>query len=285
VIGTTYTYEKLSQLVPAYGRFLSDSDDASRRRVAVIGEEVRHKLSLPANPVGQFIDINGEWMKIIGLMQAKGEAFGFNQDDYVLLPYNTMQSLIGNQNASDIQILLSIDDLNKMAAVKDEAIQVIRKSHRLAPKDEDDFKIQTPEQLLSSFSDFIHSITWFAVGMISISLLVGGIGIMNIMLVSVNERTREIGICKAIGAKRHHILLQFLFEALILCLLGGTIGILIGYGAGVLISVVLNFPVAPIPLWAIELSFGFASFVGVAFGILPAAKAANLDPIEALRFE
>lgn len=285
VIGTTYSYQKLAQLATVFGRFLSESDNTTRRHVVVIGEEVRRKLDLPADPTGQYIGVNGEWLKVIGLMEAKGDAFGFNQDDYVLIPYNTMQSLIGNQTQSDIQILLSIEDLGQADEVARSARRLIRRAHHLGPRDEDDFKIQTPKQLLSSFSNFIRSLTWFTVGMVSISLLVGGIGIMNIMLVSVSERTREIGICKAIGAKRHHILLQFLFEAVILCLIGGVAGIALGYGIGTIVSKVLNFPAATIPLWAIELSFGFASFVGIAFGILPAAKAANLDPIEALRFE
>jgi putative ABC transport system permease protein len=285
VIGTTHDYEKLSQLTPTHGRFLTDTDNLTRRRVAVIGEEVRHKLSLPENPTGEYIGINGEWVKIIGLMEAKGDVFGFNQDDYVLLPYGTMQSLIGNRTESDIQILLNVDDLEMQGEIRERIRRLIRTSHRLDRKDEDDFKIQTPEQLLASFSDFIHSVTYFTVGIVSLSLLVGGIGIMNIMLVSVNERTREIGICKAIGAKRYHILLQFLLEALILCLLGGAFGVALGYGVGALASEVLNFPLAGVPLWAVGLSFGFASLVGVAFGILPAAKAANLDPIEALRYE
>jgi putative ABC transport system permease protein len=123
-------------------------------------------------------------------------------------------------------------------------------------------------------------------GIVSISLLVGGIGIMNIMLVSVTERTREIGICKAIGAKRHHILLQFLIEAIVLSLLGGVIGIALGYGLGMLAAASMpGFPPANVPLWAVGIAFGFSAFVGVLFGIIPAAKAANLDPIDALRYE
>jgi len=122
-------------------------------------------------------------------------------------------------------------------------------------------------------------------GIVSISLLVGGFGIMNIMLVSVTERTREIGICKAIGAKRHQILLQFLFESLVLCMIGGFIGLLLVYGIGLAVAAAINLPEAYVPVWAVALAFGFSAFVGIVFGIMPAAKAANLDPIEALRFE
>ncbi|MCQ4165445.1 ABC transporter permease [Tahibacter harae] len=285
VLGTTYTYQKLSQMVPVHGRFLTDSDNRTRRRVAVVGEEVRQKMGMPANPVGEYIEINGEWVKIVGLMEPKGDAFGVSQDDYVLLPYDTMQSLIGNQNQSDIQILLTVEDLTAAGEIRQRITRLLRASHKLEDNQEDDFKIQSPEQLLSSFSDFINAITYFTIGMVSISLLVGGIGIMNIMLVSVNERTREIGICKAIGAKRHHILLQFLLEALILCLLGGLIGILLGYGIGTAAAHAMNFPLSGVPAWAIGLAFGFVSVVGVVFGMLPAAKAANLDPIVALRYE
>lgn len=285
VQGTTYHYQKLSQTVPTHGRFLSESDNRTRRRVAVIGEDVRKKLGLPADPVGEFVEIGGEWMRIVGLMEPKGDAFGVSQDNYVLLPFDTMQSIVGNQNESDITILLTVDDLARADEVRESIRRLIRTSHRLEPGEADDFQIQTPEQILSTFSEFINAISLFTIGMISISLFVGGIGIMNIMLVSVRERTREIGICKAIGATRRHILLQFLLEALILCLLGGVIGIVLGYGLGMLAASIMNFPSAYVPLWGFALALGFAVTVGVVFGILPAAKAANLAPIDALRYE
>jgi putative ABC transport system permease protein len=251
----------------------------------VIGEEVRKKLSLPANPVGAHVQISGEWIRVIGLTKPKGDLFGFNQDAYVLLPYETMQSIVGRQKPSDIQIIVTVDNLSQAGAVSDKIRRLLRRSHDLGIDQEDDFKIQTPEQLLSGFSDLVRSVTYITIGMISVSLLVGGIGIMNIMLVSVNERTREIGICKALGAKRHHILLQFLLEALILCTLGGLAGIALGYGAGALASTLFGFSSVSIPAWAILLSLGFSATVGIVFGVLPAAKAASLDPIVALRHE
>ena len=284
--GTTYTYQQVASLYAKYGRFLSDSDNKTRRRVCIIGEELRKTLSLPEDPTGEFIAINGEWIKIIGLMEPRGEIFGQSQDNFVLLPYNSMQSLMGNIVEPDIFIQLTIASLEEIEAIKSRIKRLLRDSHELKPDVDDDFNIQTAEQLTDSFNNILNSVTVVMGGIVSISLLVGGIGIMNIMLVSVTERTREIGICKAIGAKRQHILLQFLLEALILCLLGGIIGLILGYGIGILAaSYIPNFPPAHTPLWAVMLALGFSVMVGMVFGILPAAKAANLDPIEALRYE
>ncbi|MFV1983818.1 MAG: ABC transporter permease [Thiohalomonadales bacterium] len=284
VEGTTYNAKDVMQLYARYGRFLSDSDNKTRRRVCVIGEKVRENLSLPENPVGKYIEISGEWIKIVGLMEAKGEMFGMSQDDYVLLPYNTMQSILGNLEKPDIRIIFNVVSPDKINSVTEKIRRLLRETHKLGSQ-EDDFKIQTPEQLMETFTGIIDIITLAMIGIVSISLLVGGIGIMNTMLVSVSERTREIGICKAIGAKRQHILLQFLIEAMILCILGGILGILIGYGFGLLLSLIPNFPPAHVPYWAVLLSFGFSVLVGIIFGIVPAAKAANLDPIDALRYE
>lgn len=285
VQGTTKSFQQVQQLYMKFGRFLADSDNQTRRRVCVIGEEVRINLSLPKNPVGEYIEINGEWVKIVGLVEAKGDLLGFKQDDFVLLPYTTMRSLNGNQVEADIQIQLTVDHVDIMDAVTEKIRRLLRQAHRITEGD-DDFKIQSAEQLKSSISKVTTTITVVMGGIVSISLLVGGIGIMNIMLVSVTERTREIGICKAIGAKRHHILLQFLMESLMLCLLGGLLGLGIGYALGMaLAQMIPGFPPAHVPWWAIGLSVGFSAVIGVIFGIIPAAKAANLDPIDALRYE
>jgi putative ABC transport system permease protein len=286
VLGTTYAYQKVGQYFAAQGRFLSDSDNDTRRRVAVIGEKVRDELSLPKEPLGEYIQINGEWLKIIGLLEPKGEIFGQSQDNRVLIPYSTMASLQGNQREPDINVQLTMRDLAELDNIRATIQRLLRAAHNLGKNDEDDFRVQTAAQLQDTFQSILNTVTVVMAGIVSISLLVGGIGIMNIMLVSVTERTREIGICKAIGAKRHHILLQFLLEALVLCLLGGLVGLAIGYGIGALAaSLIPNFPPAHTPWWAIALALGFSGVVGVVFGLLPAVKAANLDPISSLRYE
>jgi putative ABC transport system permease protein len=211
---------------------------------------------------------------------------GQSRDNIVLVPYSTMVSILGNQAKTDIGIQLSLTPTANLGVVTSQLTSLLRNAHDLSSNEDDDFRIQTAEQLMEQFDQILGTLTMVIAGIVSISLLVGGIGIMNIMLVSVTERTREIGICKAIGAKSHHILMQFLIEALLLSLLGGLIGLASGYGLGMLISNnIPNFPPASVPLWAAALALGFSGFVGVVFGILPAAKAANLDPIDALRYE
>ncbi len=286
VSGTTYTYQNVQNLDIKYGRFLSYSDNQTHRKVVVIGDKLREDLELPDNPVGEFINFAGEWLKIIGLAEPKGAFFGFSQDNFAILPYSTMRGLNGSLMQPDIFVQIQLKSIEDLDEIKSRIKTILRKQHHLKAGEDDDFKIETAEQLTSGISKIITTMTIVLGGIVSISLLVGGIGIMNIMLVSVTERTREIGICKAIGAKRHHILLQFLIEAVVLSLLGGVIGIAIGYGLGALAAASIpGFPPSNVPLWAVAIAFGFSAFVGVLFGILPAAKAANLDPIDALRYE
>jgi putative ABC transport system permease protein len=286
VLGTTYEFQVVGQYFTKRGRFLSDSDNDTRRRVAAIGETVRKDLALPEDPIGEFILIGGEWVKVIGLLEEKGEILGQSLDNRVMIPFSTMASLQGNRRQPDIQVQLTIADPDELENIRATITRLLRNTHNLEEDDEDDFRVQTAQQLRDSFETILNTVTVVMAGIVGISLLVGGIGIMNIMLVSVTERTREIGICKAIGAKRYHILLQFLLEALVLCLIGGFVGLVIGYGIGALAaSFIPGFPDAHTPWWAIALALGFSGVVGVVFGILPAAKAANLDPISSLRYE
>ena len=253
IMGTTYAYQDVSQSYTQEGRFLAQSDNTTRRRIAIIGEDVRENLSLPENPINEYFELGGEWFKIVGLLEPRGDIMGMSQDDIVLVPYSTMVSIQGNQARTDIQIQLSLSESAEVEDVSSQLTNLLRNAHDLSSDEDDDFRIQTAEQLMEEFNQIIGMVTIVIGGIVGISLLVGGIGIMNIMLVSVTERTREIGICKAIGAKRHHILMQFLIEALLLSLLGGMIGLAAGFGLGTLIATSIpGFPPATIPFWLLK---------------------------------
>jgi len=286
VIGTTPTFQTVGQAFVTEGRFLSMSDVDTRRSIAIIGEEIRKDLSLPDDPTGEYIQVNNEWLKVVGLLEERGSFLGQGQDNQVFVPFSTMAKINGNRYRPNIQIQLTVTDVNEIDTVTGTIRRLLRNAHGLDSDEEDDFGFQTAEQLQDTIGSILNTVTIVMGGIVSISLLVGGIGIMNIMLVSVTERTREIGICKAIGAKRHHILLQFMLEALVLCLIGGAVGLVIGYGiAAAATALIPDFPGARTPMWAVALALGFSGAIGVIFGMLPAAKAANLDPISSLRYE
>ena len=286
VYGVGSDWMEVNNSFPATGRPLTRDDDQRRRLVCLIGQDVVDNLELPGDPIGEYFRVNSEWCKIVGVMETRGELFGFSQDDYVMMPYGTARRMQGASRSLDIRIQVLVEDIERQEEVKARIRRLLRQEHGLKAGEADDFRIQTSEQLTESFNAIISTITAAVGGIVGVSLLVGGIGIMNIMLVSVTERTREIGILKALGATRGDILLQFLIEAVLLCLVGGMIGIALGYGVGALAATLLpGFPPAFVPTWAILLSFGFSAAVGVVFGIIPAAKAAKLDPIDALRYE
>ncbi len=286
VYATTAEFQMVRGRYPEQGRFLVPSDDQGRRRVTVIGAKLRDDLKMPENPVGEYIRIGNEWFKVVGLMQKRGEVFGFSQDNYATIPFDVGRALLGNNNKPFMSVSFTVPDLAQVEAVRERAKRAIRLSHKIKPGKDDDFKIEAADSFIKQFDEITATTTFVLGGVVSISLLVGGIGIMNIMLVSVTERTREIGILKALGATRQDILIQFLLEAGLLALLGGIIGIVLGYGAGVGIAALIpNFPPASVPLWVVLAAAGFSALVGVVFGIMPASKAASLDPIEALRYE
>ena len=286
VIATSSDFTAVQGIYPDIGRFLVASDDSSRRRVVVLGPDVVEDLELPADPVGEFIRIGNDWFKVVGVMESRGEFFGMSQDNYVVIPFDVGRAMTGSSNKPRMSISFTASDLAEVDALRERVRRAIRRTHKLAPGADDDFKIQTAESALKSFEEFTAMTTAVLGGIVGISLLVGGIGIMNIMLVSVTERTREIGILKALGATRRDILVQFLAEAGLLALLGGLIGIVLGWLAGLGVAALIpNFPPASVPLWVIVAAAGFSALVGVVFGIMPASKAAGLDPIEALRYE
>ena len=286
VYGTTSYFQQSNQVYPRFGRFINDNDNDTRHRVIVIGEKARTDLKLPQNPVGQFIQIGNEWFKIVGAMESRGEILGISLDNYVIIPYGTGLSLSSTAVEPNMNIQLTVDDPVAVDTAKNRINMLLRRTHRLNKDDEDDFKVQTSESLIGTVSRVSSMITVVVAAIVGISLLVGGVGIMNIMLVSVTERTREIGIAKALGAPRRFILTQFLIEAMLLAVIGGLIGIGIGYLFSLLAAAIIpGFPSPVTPWWAIVGATGFSALVGIIFGMLPATKAANLAPIDALRHE
>jgi putative ABC transport system permease protein len=262
-------------------------DLANRRKVAVVGETVVEELGLGRDPLGREIYVGSLPVTVVGVMEEKGRSFGFDQDDLVFVPFGTALSLFGREAGDQVNLQLQLEADADIPAFKDQASELLRRRHDLGPDDSDDFDIQTQDEILETTNTILAGVTGVVGGIVSIALLVGGIGIANIMLVSVTERTREIGIRKAVGARKRDILVQFLIEAITLALVGGALGILLGYGLGALAIQLIpgDLPPAHVPLWAIALAAGFSALVGVISGIYPAGKAAALDPIESLRYE
>jgi putative ABC transport system permease protein len=286
IIGTDSSYENVINIYPELGRFLSSSDDLRRRRVVFIGSSLVKKLKMPSNPVGEFIKLSGDWFRVIGVAETRGSLFGFDQDNYIITPFSTIRSLNGNQVTDNIEVLFRPKANAKLSDIIVQMRQILRQRHKLSDDDAERFEFVTAEKTKEQFNSITTSVTLVASGIVGISLLVGGIGIMNIMLVSVTERTKEIGIAKALGATPQFILMQFLMEALVLSLFGGIIGLILGYGFASLIAVFMPGSNGVIvPLWAILLSFGFTTCIGVVFGLAPAIKAAKLHPVDALRYE
>jgi putative ABC transport system permease protein len=285
-VGTTQSLQDVQQLFPRSGRFITKSDDDSRRRVVVLGEQIRKDLELPEKPEGIFIQIGREWFKIVGVMEPRGMVFGFNQDSFLVMPYQTALSFGSAQVRPDFSVTFVVDDADAMQNIRQRVTTLIRRAHGIEKGQPDDFTVQASDTFLKTFEQITGTITAVVAGVVGISLLVGGIGIMNIMLVSVTERTREIGIAKALGAPRRFIMWQFLIEAVVLAVIGGLIGMVLGFSLAYGVAAIIpNFPPPAVPWWAVAGSCLFSMLIGMVFGILPASKAANLVPIDALRYE
>jgi len=271
------------------GRFFTPVDEEQKKRVAVIGVQAAEDLGLGSDPFGKVIQINNNTFTIVGVLEKKGGSIGGNQDDIVIIPFSTAQIIYGSENMRTLVLAFQMQENADLELAKDQVRDVLRRRHNLKKGEPDDFRILAQEELLEIFSSILGTTTMILGGVVAIALLVGGIGIMNIMLVSVTERTREIGIRKSIGARRNDVLLQFLIEAIVLSGFGGLVGIVGGFVLANIARFIINrwvtFPAVHTPLWAILGAFGFCAFLGIVFGIYPAAKASKLDPIEALRYE
>ncbi len=291
ITGTTTDYVNIRDFHPVVGDFFQEQDIQQTARVAVLGQTVYENLFPDGgSPIGETIRINNVNFRVIGLMEEKGGS-GFNdQDDVIFVPISTAQRRLFPARRPDGQlrvdfILAELVDETRQDAAITEMTLVLREQHNITFEDEDDFTVLSQEELVGALSQITSVLTVFLGAIASISLLVGGIGIMNIMLVSVTERTREIGLRKAVGAKRRDILWQFLIEAMVMALVGGVIGLLLGASGSLLISN-LSDSLQPTLAWdSVALAIVFSAAVGLFFGIFPALRAARLNPIDALRYE
>ncbi|MFH1888807.1 MAG: ABC transporter permease [Candidatus Omnitrophota bacterium] len=281
--GASADYAEMRNSVPAVGRFFTEEEVRMRDKVVLLGTTVVKELFGEANPVGQTIKINLINFKVIGILPAKGADTFHDQDDTMLIPITTvMYRLLGKDYIDSIYV--EVRDLSLMQEAQDAISQMIIKTHRLRKDEEDSFQIRNMADIKATLEATTKTMSMLLGCIAAISLLVGGIGIMNIMLVSVTERTREIGLRKAIGATNKDIMLQFLVEAILMAAIGGILGIILGSGAAVLITVFAGWTVR-ISAASVALATTFSVIVGIVFGLWPARQAAHLDPIEALRYE
>jgi putative ABC transport system permease protein len=283
VQGTTSDYPDTAGMQVADGRYFNDTEDLDGRQVAVLGPDVADRLFPKMGAIGQDIRIKGRPYTVVGILERRGKLLGlFNMDNIVVLPMNTFLEQFGKRRSVSLNVQAREPEVIDRA--QNEVERVLRQRRRVNPNDENNFEIATNESMAKTLNDLSKVITAATFGVCLLSLLVGGIGILNIMLVAVTERTREIGVRKALGARRRRILLQFATEAVTLSLLGGVLGIAVGFGVAFLGRWTLGLYSA-VPIWAVALSLAMSSGVGLVFGIYPAARASRLDPVEAMRSE
>jgi putative ABC transport system permease protein len=282
VRGVSAAMVNIDTVQPEVGRYVNETDEERHRYVTMIGSEVAKRLFPNSNPIGKEIKIDGLPFEVVGVGKEVGSVFGESQDNYVVIPVTTFQKLWGTRRS--LSIAVKGPDGGNFQALQDQARMLMRARHRLDYNDKDTFGIVTAEAINNLFQNLTGVIATVALGVTSISLVVGGIVIMNIMLVAVTERTREIGIRKSLGARRRDILMQFLIESVVLSACGGLIGLAIADTISYLLEKYTPVP-ASMPFWAVFMALAVSSSVGAVFGIYPAWKAARLDPIVALRAE
>ena len=288
--GVTPDYLVARDLKIASGRMFDENEARQGRKVLVVGPTVARELWGDSDPVGRRVRVRTVPFEVIGVLESKGQAgFGQDQDDVVLGPLTAVRSRIaGRRSRGDsVQtIYVKAADENSLDRVQEDVTNLLRDQHKIRQGEDDDFQTQNMASILEASQAAVGTFTVLLAAVAGVSLVVGGVGIMNIMLVSVTERTREIGIAKALGARRQYVLMQFLIEAMVLALIGGLIGIAIGFGLSYgIASTIPDFPSPAVPWWAVFGACAFSGLIGVIFGILPASKAANLAPIDALRYE
>ncbi len=282
VFGVTAPYQVVQDYSFARGRPLSDVDDRERRQVAVVGADVADRLFENVDPVGRDIRIVGSRFTIVGVIAKKGRVLGQSFDGFVLLPLSSFEALYGRRKTTTISVkMATADDVAPAMAVADGAM---RSAHRLRPGEESDYSIETADALVAFWKSLTRVLFAVIPAIVAIGIVVGGIVIMNIMMMSVSERTREIGIRKAMGARGRDIRRQFLAESIALAFTGGLTGVIVGWGMAALIATVSPLP-ARITAWSVAVALSLGAGVGVLFGVYPATRAARLDPIAALRAE
>ena len=282
VAGITMESNQIENFSVGQGRYFTALEIEKSKNHVVIGYEVMEKLFGGRNPLGERIRIGPVAYTVIGVMEKRGSIMGNSLDSEVYVPIGSIFRNFGFHRS--VRVLVKVSDPERMAEAKDELHYLMRISRGLKPQDEDDFSINQQEVLTDLYNKLTSGLYTAAFGIGTLSLIVGGIGIMNIMLVSVAERKREIGIRKAMGAKRSTITLQFIIEAIFICTIGGVLAILLGFGMSILIDKVTPFP-SSVPAWSVLMGLGFSTFIGLFFGIYPARRAAKLDPIECLHYE
>ncbi|MCP4567174.1 MAG: FtsX-like permease family protein [FCB group bacterium] len=281
--GETPNILSMRDIDVAQGRYLTWEDDRRRRQVAFIGARVADKLFLDEDPIGKKLKVGDEEFVVIGVADEMGGMFGEEMDSFLTMPLSTLQKLY-KQPGNPVNLVISAVSLERREAAMDQVRVVLRSTRRLLYDDIDDFTLMTPDAILSFINDFTRAFRVIMITMPLLSIVIGGIVIMNIMMISVTERTREIGIRKSVGAKRRHILTQFLYESLVLSIIGGALGIVFGTLLGELVlNSWMDIYITPTSL-AIILGCGISTATGLFFGIYPAVKAARLDPIEALGY-
>jgi len=281
--GYTWTMLGLNNIDIALGRGFTPADEEHGTHNVIVGYDIVDNLLGDGDPIGKEIRVDGIPFTIVGVGDRQGKTLGQSQDNWVAIPISTYQQTYGYNDSVDIYARAN-GNAEVMERAKDEVRAMMRTRRHNAPGTDDDFEIETNDTFLDIWKQISSLFAWVVLGIASISLVVGGIVIMNIMLVSVTERTREIGVRKALGAKQRDVLLQFLIESATMSLTGGAIGVLMGVGVGKLITLIVGFPTA-VPVWSIFLGLFLAGAVGIFFGVYPASKAARLDPVVALRAE